>query len=170
MRKMVHGQLKQGLGIGESGNTVAKGVTNISSDANIFCSVSVGKEHIPKYPLQVDTKLKSQIDQAEAEVFRINESFLCTERTAVLYQLKPLIIKDKRLDQMLKWEKYDSINHQHSQGKLFRARTVSRQRVVDLCSSEEELTVLVSLLHNEDFEVEEERSKLKLHRERTIYP
>ncbi|PIA36644.1 hypothetical protein AQUCO_03300092v1 [Aquilegia coerulea] len=64
------------------------------------------------------------------------------ERTAVLDQLEPLIIKDKRLEQMLKWEKNDSINHQHSQGRLFRARTVSRERVVDLCLSMEELTVL----------------------------
>ncbi|KAF5201333.1 hypothetical protein FRX31_009077 [Thalictrum thalictroides] len=87
---------------------------------------------------------KSQDDKEKSEVLRIIEELEIkkVERNAVLDQLEPLIVKDKRLEQMLKWKKTDSINHQHSQGKLFRARTVSRERVVDLCSSREELMVL----------------------------
>ncbi|PIA36648.1 hypothetical protein AQUCO_03300096v1 [Aquilegia coerulea] len=61
------------------------------------------------------------------------------ERTLVLYQLKPLILKDKTLGQMLKWKKTNLIYRQHSQGKIIRARTVSRERVVDLCSSAQEV-------------------------------
>ncbi|KAF5185149.1 hypothetical protein FRX31_025262 [Thalictrum thalictroides] len=69
------------------------------------------------------------------------------ERAAVRYQLKPLILMDNRLGQMLKWEKNDSINRQRSQGKLFRTHTVCCERVVDLCLSEQELSDIVSLMY-----------------------
>lgn len=103
-----------------------------------------------------DPKLKAKLELADKDIQRKNQArFQLTEalkakrsdRAAVIAQLKPLTTEDKRYRMMFDEKRKELEPLQAALGKLRSASSVTREKGVVFCSSEEELNDLIAGLH-----------------------
>ncbi|CAA7407576.1 unnamed protein product [Spirodela intermedia] len=125
-----------------------------------------------KYQSHEDPKLKARLEQVDKEIQKRNKDrFLITEalkkkraeRSQVISQLKPLTVEDRQFRTVIDGKRKEMEPLQVALGKLRNANNA--ERGMGICSSEEELDVLIKSLHyriqHESNTLTEEKQLLK---------